>query len=492
MVIKKSNEKNNTKKKFKNMKNKIENDPIVKEIWNIFDSASKIIKEREKKWERGYRMLVRKNHEKLTNNGKDKDTEDMNDVDKFIISIISFLDELISTRDLVELLNKNSKDYLSIKHKEYKNIIKKSMISEWNMFWIAYLSKDDFDAVNKFTKDENLLVWWQKKIYESFLIYTISLYENFLWAMLRYIINKYPMMLPNDRKLSYEEFIKYTTYDEIQDYYVESYIRTVMWWNCLDQIKEIEKLLKDKTCTLSENIPIKDLVEVSSRRNLYVHNEWKINEQYLKNCKNIWYITDKKLWEYLSITQDYFNNCFYLIYEATLKIAYLIFCKCTKDEKELYTFDWFFNQCCINLIDKQDNSDKINLWLKLFEFGYNYTIKNKEHWMIYRWLYVINIALCYKMKWDKKACEKFLKKEDRSVASPDIRLAIAVLHEDWTLASKIMEIATIVNPIKAKDEERNKFEEKNYRERPIFFEFRKTKEFQKQYKKIFKKDYIEE
>jgi hypothetical protein len=46
--------------------------------------------------------------------------------------------------------------------------------------------------------------------------------------MLRYIINKYPMMLPNDKKLSYEEFVKYTTYNEIQDYYIESYVRTVM------------------------------------------------------------------------------------------------------------------------------------------------------------------------------------------------------------------------------------------------------------------------
>ena len=491
MVIKKSNEKNNAKKKLK-MKNEMENDPIVKEIWNLFESASKIIKEKEKKWERGYRMLIRKKHEKITAKEKDKALEEMNDVDKFIASIIKFLNELISTRDLVELLNKNSKDYLEIKHKEYKKIIKENTISEWQMFSIAYFNKKDFDKVNKFWKDEDLLVWWQKKIYESFLIYTISLYENFLWEMLRYIINKYPMMLPNDKKLSYEEFVKYTTYDEIQDYYIESYVRTVMGWNCLDQIKEFEKLLKDKTCTLSENIPIKDLVEISSRRNLYVHNEWRINEQYLKNCKNVWYETDKKTWEYLYITQDYFNNCFYIIYEATLKIAYLIFCKYTKNEEELYRFDWFFNQCCINLINEQDNLDKINLWLKLFEFGYNYTIKNKEHWMIYRWLYAINISLCHKMKWDRKSCENFLKKEDRSVATPDIRMAIAVLHENRDLAAKIMEIATIVDLSKVNEEEKNKFDEDSYKEWPIFFEFRKTKEFQKQYKKIFKKDFIEE
>jgi hypothetical protein len=75
-------------------------------------------------------MIIRKKHEKITAKEKDKALDDMNDVDKFITSIIKFLNELISTRDLVELLNKNSKDYLEIKHKEYKRIIKENTISE--------------------------------------------------------------------------------------------------------------------------------------------------------------------------------------------------------------------------------------------------------------------------------------------------------------------------------------------------------------------------
>ncbi len=496
----KKNEKSlNTKKKPKvSRKKEIKMDKRMLELNKLMNDAEKIIREKEKKWIQWHRLLFRKNNKniKSENNVKSTDKKEKSDkwvsnADVFINDINFFLVELLDTRDLANLLVDLSDIWLDSRDKEYKKLVNKNIILEWDDFWIGYFNKADYKKIWVISKEKHLLRTWDVRIYESFLIYLISLYENFLWNMIKFIVKLYPDLLPKNKELLYKDFVKYSSFEEIQDYYVESYIRNVMRWNSLEQIQEIENILKDNKCVFREILPLKELMEISSRRNLYVHNEGKVNEQYIKNCEIVGLDIKEKPWDRVIINKDYFNKTFYIIYEITLKIAYLIFCKCSNKNEEIKQFDNFLNNNCIDLISDYHNTDKLNLWINLLDFAYKYTSKTKNHGEL-KWFYAINLALCYKMKWDKDKCKSILEKEDWSVATQNFQLAIAVLNEDRKLASSLMDVATI-KKISSKSISINwKFTKEQYQELPIFFEFRKTKEFKAKYKKIFRKEYIEE
>lgn len=497
----KSKKSSNGEKKTKISEKKLEPSKEITELNKLINDAEKIIREKEKKWAKWYRSLFRKNNKiikkvKHDNNGEKKSTEkslenSVSNADIFIYDINSFLVDLLDTRDLANLLIDLSDVWLKSRDKEYKQLRNKNIILESKDFWVCYFNKIDHKKIERITKEKYLLRTWNVRIYESFLIYLISLYENFLQNMIKFMVKLYPNLLPKNKELLYKDFVKYSSFEEIQDFYTESYIRTVMWWNSLDQIQEIEKILKDENCVFTEILPLKELIEISSRRNLYVHNEWRINEQYIKNCATAGLNIEWKVWDKLVIDKDYFNKTFYIIYEITLKIAYLIFCKCSNKNEEIKNFDNFLNDNCIDLISDYHNDDKLNLWIKLLDFAYKYTSKNRNHGALKRY-YAVNLALCYKMKWEINKCKSTLKKEDWSVATQNFQLALAVLDENWDLAANLMEVATIKKMNSKNMSEEGKFTEQQYQELPIFFEFRKTKQFKDKYKKIFKKEYIQE
>lgn len=410
-------------------------------------------------------------------------------MENFIWSISGFIDNLVCTKDLVNIL---IQDMVQIKKKDkedLKQIIAKYKIAEDDITNVVAVSdKNIIKRIKSIEKNENILD--ESKIYQNFLISIVTLYENFLGDMLKWILTKYPEQLPDDKQLLYQDFLKFSSIDDIKNFYIGSYIRTIMSAKCFEQIKYVDKLLNKKDF-LTNYIPVKELVEISSRRNLYVHNEWIINEQYVKNCKevnidNIW-----EIWDILKIDKSYFNNAFNTIYESTLKIAYLIFCKCSQEKDEIEMFDAFFNSNCFELISDIEDKEKISLSSHLLEFVTNYIWGKKEHNTFSKRMYTINLALCYKIQWNCSKCKDIINNEDRSTASSSFKLAIFVLEEKRKEASNLMPSATDFEREDVKNEEKLSFRDEDYRNFPIFFEFRKTEEFLNEYEKLFKRKFVE-
>jgi hypothetical protein len=88
---------------------------------------------------------------------------------------------------------------------------------------------------------------------------------------------------------------------------------------------------------------------------------------------------------------------------------------------------------------------------------------------------IVNRAQAYKWKGDEDRCKKIMRAVDWSAKGDQFRLADAVLAEDWDRATMVMKRIRGDGPVHQTD----------YRDWPLFQNFRKQDPFLKTYEDIF-------
>ncbi len=90
-------------------------------------------------------------------------------------------------------------------------------------------------------------------------------------------------------------------------------------------------------------------------------------------------------------------------------------------------------------------------------------------------MFLVNRAQAYKWSGDKQTTAEILRQQDWSATSDSFKLAEAVLNERYEEAARLMKtIGPSGEPHKV-----------DYRDWPLFREFRKTPEFRKAYEDVF-------
>ncbi|MHC5763273.1 hypothetical protein [Nostoc sp.] len=169
--------------------------------------------------------------------------------------------------------------------------------------------------------------------------------------------------------------------------------------------------------------------------------------------------------------EDYFNNAYNCIFEVGVKLAHVIWRKLQSEEKELA--DISLNNLAVTLL-AEHNYKLANLIIDfaLSEPAINKNISEKTKLML-----TINKAQA--LKWMGKDTEalKLLTDKDWNMLSNEFKLAKAVLSDNFNEAYKIM--IKIDNLSKL-----------DYKEWPLFKEFRKSEQFLKGYEEIFKEPFL--
>ncbi len=309
-----------------------------------------------------------------------------------------------------------------------------------------------------------------KIIPESLFVSLISQYDAYLNQLLRLIFQIQPELLNNsERNLTFSQLVDFKTLDEARDYIIEKEIDTVMRKSHSEQFDYLESKLKMK---LRVNLPIfKTFVEITERRNLLVHCDGIVSNQYLKNCNDHQCKIDKtKVGDKLRITPDYFTKSYKALYEIGVKLTHTVWRKLLSDD--LKEADRKLNDICFDLLCNK-SFELVDI---LLTFGYeqkchfNESLKN---------VFIINGALSKYLQDKKEDCKKILEKKDWSASSDDFKLANEILNENYDNAYTIMK----------KIGENGDIDKTDYREWPIFIKVREQKEFQEVYKEIFKEDY---
>lgn len=296
----------------------------------------------------------------------------------------------------------------------------------------------------------------------------VSIYDAFLGNIIKAMYKTSPEQLKEcNREFSVKDILQFGSIEEAKERVIEKEAETVIRNSHSEQLDWFTKKIN---CPFKNFASYNQFIEITERRNLFVHTNGVVSRQYLKICteNNVNDISKIKVGDTLFVTHEYLQNCYKILFEVGVKLGIVVWRKLKKNDKDA---DYYLNEVCYDLL-KQGRYD---LAKTMLHFATE-TIKNPVTEEVRR-MFIINKALAYYLSGDKDTCKTIINKEDWSASAIMFQLAIAVLKEDYELAVSKMENAkSDINNIE-------------YYEWPLFKNFRERSEFKSKYQEIYGKEF---
>lgn len=394
------------------------------------------------------------------------------DIAAEIISFVQGIDALATSLPLVMIMmsamrkgaSKRYSDFLE----EHGNKVNESdKVSQYSLL-------PEFHAeANRLKREYDNAKIGHTVLPRSFVVSLVSQFDAFLGRLLRALFLLKPEMLSaSERQITLSELLELGTVQSAVEYILEKEVETVLRKSHTDQFAWMEHRFK---ITLTKDLKSwSTFVELTERRNLFVHTGGVVSSQYLASCKDRGVVLDAnvKTGVQLEADEEYFDEAYRVIYEIGVKLAHVLWRKLRADQLE--KSDRALGNLAFDLIV----AERYDIARDLLEFACG-TLKKyaKEK---HRKIDLINLAQTYKWLGQPDRCDEILNGEDWSASGPDLALAVAVLHDDFAEAAKVM------RQIGASGE----ITEHNYKEWPMFQMFRNTVDFAEAFEQVFGKPYL--
>lgn len=314
----------------------------------------------------------------------------------------------------------------------------------------------------------------------SLFVMLISQFDILLDRIIKAIFRKVPELLDEaiskkgdkkEEQVSYNlKLSKHESLEHLKEYLMHAVVESVLRKSHKKQFEWLGNLLqmplnKDLACW-------PEFIELTERRNLFVHNDGKVSEYYIQQCSDAGYVfKDKPVVDSkLEITPEYFKRAYQVLSEIGIKLHEVIWRKL--DTEAYKVADANLNDICVELIKKE----QYEIADVLLDFALNVLKKHEEETLLY-----LEMNKLQNLKWMKKTAEFDTLIKSRSWNSRDtiFKFAISVLRDDYKAAEKLM--------AKIGKEE---IDENSYKDWPIFKEFRNTPEFLRGFEKKFGKKFL--
>jgi hypothetical protein len=306
----------------------------------------------------------------------------------------------------------------------------------------------------------------------SIFVSLLSEYDAFLGKVLRLIFIERPGLLnESKREIAFSDLVQFPTIDAAREFIIAKEIETVLRMSHIDQFKWMENKF-GLALTKLEAWP--KFVELTQRRNLFVHADGLVSKQYLSECREAGCKMDPEVREgtVLGVPQKYFDEACTLVLEVGIKLAHVLWRKLIPGQLE--DADKNLNELAFDLIQRPDYP----LSIALLEFAVSVLKKYSDESR--RLIFVVNLAQAYKWHDQMEECCRILDSEDWSAIGEEFKLAESVLREDWAKSA-----ATIrrIGP-------KGRIGKIEYRDWPVFKELRSRKEFLEAYQDVFGEPYL--
>lgn len=303
----------------------------------------------------------------------------------------------------------------------------------------------------------------------NFVVSLLSEFDTYIGHIVRAIFYLKPELLnASEKNLSFSKLLELENVESAREYIIEKEIETLLRDNHSQQFKWLESKLDAKLTTDLKSWKI--FIELTERRNLFVHNDGIVNSQYLSVCKTngIALSENIKLGVKLPVTENYFNCAYRCVFDIGIKLSQVIWRKFISDEVNLADNNF------ISIIYDQIVRKEYELAIELSEFSTHKVIKH--HNQDTKLTCIINKAQSYKWNNDNEKCNEIISGIDWSACSDKFKLVSSVLLNDFETAAIVMQ------KLGTNDEEITK---EAYRDWPLFKEFRESQLFLEMYEKIY-------
>lgn len=301
----------------------------------------------------------------------------------------------------------------------------------------------------------------------------IHQYDAYLGKLLRTAFCVKPELLnASQKQLSFTELVALSSIEAARDHLIEKEVESFVRESHVVHFDEMEKRFG---LSLRKDLSVwAKFVEMTERRNLFVHCDGIVSSQYATVCKKqgVQHEQPVKVGEQLEATEEYFNNAVDCILEVGVKLGHVLWRKLQPDTLE--NADNALHVTTYEFLSEE----RYPLVKVLLSFAID-TLKKQPSDQIRR-LNLINLAIAQYFSGEKDAARKLIASQDWSACEDKFKLAVAVLQNRNEEAIRIMKGIGTNGGITRVD----------YSSWPLFKEFRQSKEFLDTYKELFGEGFV--
>ena len=289
------------------------------------------------------------------------------------------------------------------------------------------------DKHNRFKR----LIHAKDIIPRNFLIAYVSEFDYFVGALLKNIYMLKPDLLnQSDRTFNFKDLSKFSSLDDVREEVIEKDIEQILRSSHIDQFKAIANKVDIETLTKFDNWS--NFIEITERRNLFVHADGVISTQYQKVCKTVNInIDNNQIGTKLDCSKEYLDQTYEIMYEVIVKLGQTIwrkvFGKSSKNKElaDTYLIHLLFELLC---------NEQYKLAVNIGEFAIEQrSISNDFR----KRMMLINLCLAYKYSNEIDKCNKLLDSYDWSSVQDVFQLALVCIKDEHEAACRL--IKSLIN-----------------------------------------------
>ena len=298
---------------------------------------------------------------------------------------------------------------------------------------------------------------------QNTIVSIVSKFDEFLMVLLRCGFEENPNWLKNpDKSITYVQLLEIESIDRFVDELIKKEVDSLMRGSHHAQIALLDAKLK---IGIQEHFEgWSEFLEITERRNLFVHSGGVVNSIYRENAVALGYPTPTE--DELSATDDYVYRAIEIFYELSVRliqgVSRRLFPKCHTDA------DWKLNNQSVELLQ----AEQWKLASKMFRYaiGIPDNLRAVEEIKYYN-----TINLCIALKFQGEPFDDEIGRVSWKPLHPKYQFAVAVLEDRYEDASSMMKSEAV----------RQQVDKDSILTWPLLREFRKTDEFKTAFKAIY-------
>lgn len=313
---------------------------------------------------------------------------------------------------------------------------------------------------------------------QSYLVSLVSLYDQFYAGMVRLIYRIEPDKLKESNKtFSYRDLCNYSSVQEVKVEIVDETVEELLRDSHVKQFTWLEKAMGLNT--LKEFKEWSAFVELTERRNLFVHSDGIVSQQYISVCRNekVQLPKDITKGSQLKVDKEYFEKAFKTLYIVGIKLTQML-CHTVYDKQ--YPKDYSaMDKILINNVYELISEELYDVAISVSEFAHDDKSIGKKHNGHDNCFILLNYAQAYKWNGQDDKCKELLAGADCTTWKDELLIPKLTLEDKYDqVYAKMRSVgrgSDILTP-------------ESYRQWPIFKEIRKEKNFADVFKDIFEEE----
>lgn len=300
----------------------------------------------------------------------------------------------------------------------------------------------------------------------TFLVSFVSTYDAFLGNLVHALFESKPDVLNSSGKqLTYKDLVAFKDLEAARTHVVDSEVETLLRKSHAEQFEWLERTFDIKLREGLDSWPT--FIELTERRNLFVHCRGKTSSQYLKVCSDHGVVTTGiSVGTTLDAKRNYLIDSYKCLYEIGVKLSQVLWRKLKPDEIDNADSALISVTYELLLLEKYDLANRLLTFAtKLPRYS---SEANKR-------IFLVNLAQSYKFLDKQDQCLSTLSRIDWSACSDNFSVCVHVLKDQFAEAATAMRRIGPKGSIKSHE----------YIDWPVFKEFRKSQEFKDAYTEVF-------